>query len=210
MPLRLRKEIQAVPRQAGVSIVFVRHGESEANVERRISDIPERIVNLTEKGKYQASLVETGPFDLAYASEFPRAWQTAEIILSGKPFLIDGRINERKSGMDGRPVHEFNQLVLQDPVHYRPDGGESFHEEMEMVKSFMDEMALNHPGGRILAVSHENPILAALALSGMEPHESALGSIANCQKVEIFWAIRGDPRAARSSGAGAGSEASIS
>ena len=176
-----------MPRQAGLSIVFVRHGESEANVGARISDIPENVVNLTERGRIQAAHVEAGHFDLACASQFPRARQTAEIILSGRPYFVDSRINERKSGMDGRAVREFNELILKDPVHFRPVGGESFHEEMQRVKNFMDEMAMLHSGCRMLAVSHENPILAALALSGMDPLQAALGSIANCQKVEITW-----------------------
>lgn len=178
-----------MPRQAGVSIVFFRHGESEANAEKRINDDPKRIVNLTELGRRQASMVEMDSYDHAYASEFPRAQQTAKIILSGSalPLHVDARINERKSGMDGRPVHEFNEEIRVDPVNFRPIGGESFFEEMGRLKSFLDDMASLHPGKKILAVSHENPILAALALCGMDPGEAALGSIANCQKVEITW-----------------------
>ncbi len=186
-----------MPRQAGVSIVFVRHGESEANVEGRISDNPERVVNLTEKGRIQASLVDPGEIDIAFCSEFHRARQTAEIIFRRGPVLVDGRINERKSGMDGRPVHEFNEMILHDPVNFSPEGGESFIEEMTRVRRFLDEMASLNQGKRVLAVSHENPILAALALAGMDPLEAALGSIKNCQKVEISWPI-GDRREGRS------------
>lgn len=189
MPLRLRQEIQAVPRQTGVTVVFVRHGESEANVGKRINDDPERIVNLTEFGRKQAQSVDAGSFAFAYASEFPRAQQTAKIILgeTGLALNTDTRINERRSGMDNMPVCEFNEKIRQDPVHFRPENGESFFEEMERLKSFLDEMAVLHEGKRILAVSHENPILAALALCGMDPSEAAVGSIANCQKVEITW-----------------------
>ena len=187
--MRFRQEIQAVSRQAGVSVVFFRHGESEANVEARINDDPERIVNLTELGRRQAAMVAKDSYDHAYASEFPRAQQTAKIILSESalPLHVDARINERKSGMDNRPVREFNERMRADPAGFRPEGGESFREEMARLKSFLDDMAALHPGKKILAVSHENPILAALALCGMDPREAALGSIANCQKVEITW-----------------------
>ena len=178
-----------MPRQAGVSIVFLRHGESEANVEKRINDDPGRIVNLTELGRRQAAMVEMDSYDHAYASEFPRAQQTAKIILSENvlPLYVDARINERKSGMDNRPVREFNEKIRVDPAGFRPERGESFFEEMERLKSFLDDMASLHSGKKILAVSHENPILAALALCGMDPGEAALGSIANCQRVEITW-----------------------
>ena len=187
--MRIGEEVQAVPRQAGVTILLVRHGESEANVARRINDNPNRQVNLTDLGRQQAESVDAGQIDLAYASEFPRAQQTARLILrqAHLPVLIDPRINERRSGMDDIPVHEFNERMRRDPVHFRPEGGESFHEEMDRVGDFLDEMAIRHPGKRILAVSHENPILAALAVAGMDPLEAALGSIANCQAIELTW-----------------------
>lgn len=171
----------------------MRHGESEANVARRISDDPLRLVGLTELGRMQAgrAAAELGQtaFDCAYVSEFPRARQTAGIILSGRtcPLFVDARLNERKSGMDGEPVHAFNDLVRHDPVNFRPENGESFLEEMARLNSFLDEVHARHPGGTILAVSHENPILAALALAGMNPIDAALGSVSNCAQVELSW-----------------------
>ncbi len=187
--MRIRKEIQAVPRQACVTVVLVRHGESEANIARCINDDPLKPVNLTDLGRQQAESVDVGCVDFAYASEFPRAQQTASIILrkAGIPLHVDSRINERRSGMDGMPVHLFNEKMKLDPVHFKPMGGESFHEEMIRVGGFLDEMAIRHPGKRILAVSHENPILAALAAWGKDPMEAALGAVANCEAIEIIW-----------------------
>ncbi|NNM81112.1 MAG: histidine phosphatase family protein [Burkholderiales bacterium] len=180
-----------MPRQAGVRILYFRHGQSEANVARQISDDPSRIVNLTDTGRVQAQgardLLSGIELSCAYASEFPRAQQTASILLNGGEFRVDSRINERKSGMDGRSVQEFNDLVRNDPAGFCPPGGESFFDEMQRVKDFMDEMAERHSGGTILAVSHENPILAALALCGQDPAEAALGDIANCEKIEVTW-----------------------
>jgi coenzyme F420-reducing hydrogenase alpha subunit len=40
-----------------MKVVFVRHGESEANVADFINDDPKRIVNLTERGREQAVTV---------------------------------------------------------------------------------------------------------------------------------------------------------
>lgn len=185
-----------MPRQAGLKIILVRHGQSEANVAHCINDDPLRPVGLTELGREQAEAVASElaalDFDCAYVSEFPRARQTAGIILSGRacPLMIDARLNERRSGMDGQPVHAFNELIRPDPVNFRPENGESFLEEMARLNAFLDEVHARHAGGRILAVSHENPILAALALSGMAPIEAALGSIANCATVELSWPNR--------------------
>ena len=172
---------------------MVRHGESEANVADRINDDPARIVNLTARGRAQAESASDSlrgmRFTHAYVSEFPRAFQTAEILLRRNACVlhIDARLNERRSGMDGLPVHAFNDLIRPDPLRVKPQGGESFLEQMERLGSFMDEIAAIHPEGTVLAVSHENPILAVQALLADDPEQKVQGSIANCAWVELSW-----------------------
>jgi len=176
-----------------MKIILVRHGESESNIADRINDDPLRIVNITARGREQAEAATEAlraiPFTHAYASEFPRAIQTAEILLRRYtiPLRIDARLNERRSGMDGLPVHAFNDLIRSDPLRVRPNRGESFLEQMERIGSFMDEIAGCHPDGIVLAVSHENPILAAQALLAKDLERAVLGSIANCAWVELSW-----------------------
>jgi alpha-ribazole phosphatase len=178
-------------------IVFIRHGESEGNVVHEINDNPLRIVNLTAKGRAQAAAAGEAlrpmAFVHAYASEFPRARQTAEIILRRQAcaLSIDARLNERCSGMDGLPVHVFNDLVRADRLQTKPDGGESFLEQMERVRRFLDEIAVRHPEGRVLAVSHQDPILAAMALTADDPAAVATGELTNCERVELSWPARG-------------------
>jgi broad specificity phosphatase PhoE len=176
-----------------MKIILIRHGESEANVANRINDNPGRIVNLTAQGRAQAEAASDGlramHFKHAYASEFLRARQTAEILLRHHDcsLRIDARFNERRSGMDGFPVSTFNDFVRADPLRMKPEQGESFLEQMERLRSFLDEVAVRHPGGTVLAVSHENPILAALALATDDPGQAIRGSIANCEWVELDW-----------------------
>ena len=177
-------------------IVFVRHGESEGNVIHEINDNPARIVNLTEKGRAQATATAEAlrdrSFAHAYASEFPRARQTAEIILrrAACALSIDARLNERRSGMDELPVHVFNDLVRTDRLRTKPDRGESFLEQMERMRSFLDEIAARHPQGLVLAVSHQDPILAAMALTVDDPAAVAAGELANCERIELSWPVR--------------------
>lgn len=176
-----------------MKILLIRHGESEANVAHCINDDPARPVNLTERGRAQAvaaaNELRAARFTHAYASEFPRAQQTAEILLRHHacPLQIDARINERKTGMDGLPVEAFHDVVRVDPLRAKAENGESFLEQMERLRSFMDEIAARHPDGKILAVSHENPLLAALALISDNPEQTARASIANCAWVELDW-----------------------
>lgn len=176
-----------------MKIFLVRHGESEANVADRISDDPSRLVSITERGRAQAEAaaekLRAVPFTHAYASEFPRAQQTAAILLRHHdlPLRIDARLNERRSGMDGLPVNVFNDLVRHDPLRFKPERGESFLEQMERLRSFLDEITVRHSEGLVLAVSHENPIVAALALTMSDPMQEIRSSVANCGWLELDW-----------------------
>lgn len=176
-----------------MKILLLRHGESEANVGGYINDDPARPVALTERGRAQAraaaQVLANRAFSHAYASELLRARQTAEIVLAGRELVldIDTRLNERRSGMDGLPVEAFNDFVRADPVRARPPLGESFLEQMDRLRSFLDSAAARWGDGRVLAVSHENPILAATALAGRAPEAAARDGLANCAWVELAW-----------------------
>ncbi len=174
-------------------IVLVRHGESEGNVRDEINDDPRRIVNLTARGREQAAAAAERlryiPFTHAYVSEFARAQQTLQILLQYHTLQpqVDARLNERISGMDGLHVDEFNDFVRADYLRTKPPKGESFLELMERLRSFLDETATRHPAALVLAVSHENPIVAALTLLSDTPQQTALGKLANCQAMELVW-----------------------
>ncbi len=176
-----------------MKIVLVRHGESEGNVVHEINDDPRRIVNLTAKGRAQAGAaaerLRDVPFTHAYASEFPRAQQTAAILLRHHDLKlrIEARLNERRSGMDGQHVDVFNDYVRADYLRIKPPLGESFLEQMERLRGFLDEVAARHPHGTVLAVSHENPIVAALCLTSEAPERVAHTKLANCEAVELAW-----------------------
>jgi broad specificity phosphatase PhoE len=67
--------------------------------------------------------------------------------------------------------------------------GESFVEQMERVRGFLDELAVRHPEGRILAVSHENPIMAALALTVEDASTVVLQGLENCGRLDLRWPL---------------------
>ena len=180
-----------------MKIVLVRHGESEGNVKHEINDDPKRIVNLTARGRAQAAAaaaqLRDTPFTHAYVSQFPRAQQTIAILLQPHRLEahIDARLNERISGMDGLHVDLFNDLVRPDYLHIKPPKGESFIEQMERLRAFLDEAARRHPDAVVLAVSHENPIVAVLCLTSAEPAQTARQGIENCGWVELEWPAAG-------------------
>ncbi len=177
-------------------LYLLRHGESEANVGGFINDDPTRQVLLTTNGRAQAATAAQAlssiSFSHAYSSQFPRARQTAEIILAGRELQlrIDARLNERRSGLDGQAVEVFNGLVRPDPVRIKPANGESFLEQMQRVGDFLVEIERRHPDGIVLAVSHENPIQAAAALAGRDVQAAACGSLANCEWLRLEWPLQ--------------------
>lgn len=182
-------------------IWLLRHGESEANVAGLISDDPRLPHSLTPTGIAQARAAAEAlrevPFARIYVSEHLRTRQTAEVLVqrwrepgsaTGTcPIQTDARLNERHSGMAGRPVEDFNGLVRPDPVNIKPPGGESFREQMERVRLFLDEAAARHGEETVLAVSHENPIQAAQAAAGLDPEVAVRSPVANCAWVVLAW-----------------------
>ncbi|MBU1214381.1 MAG: histidine phosphatase family protein [Gammaproteobacteria bacterium] len=176
-----------------MKLILVRHGESEGNVKHVINDDPMRAVALTERGRAQAvaaaERLQGIRFTHAYVSEFTRARQTAAILLRqhGLVPVVDARLNERISGMDGLHVDVFNDLVREDYLHTKPPGGESFLEQMARIRSFLDEISHRHPDGIVLVVSHENPIVAALTLKSTTPESACLQKLDNCESVVLDW-----------------------
>jgi len=184
---------------------LLRHGESEANVAGLVSDDPRRPWPLTPRGIGQAKAAARAlagvDFACLYASEHQRARQTAAVLqdtwremvrgqasgLADRPIVTDARLNERRSHLDGRPVEDFNGLVRPDPVHIRPPGGETFLEQMDRLRAFLDAAVARHGEVDVLAVSHENPIQAARAVAGLDPEVAVRGPVANCAWVVLAW-----------------------
>lgn len=174
-------------------LFLLRHGESQANVDDIINDDPKRPAPLTAKGEAQARAAARGlreilagePFARAWCSSFLRARQTAQIILEGLETLLleEVRLNERHSGLDGKPTAAFNDLVRPDPLNIRPAGGEDFHEVMARMAAFLESIKAE-PRGPLLALSHENPLVAVLALLGLEPERAVCHKLPNCGLIE--------------------------
>ena len=87
---------------------FIRHGQSNYNVKNLCNDDPKKRVYLTALGKKQAEnareRLKNENIEVIYISELPRTKQTAHIINKSHkvPIKVDARINERKTGFEGR------------------------------------------------------------------------------------------------------------
>jgi probable phosphoglycerate mutase len=191
---------------------IVRHGESTGNVaadlaERNgaeVIEIPERDagVPLSETGRDQARAVGAylrqldQPPEIAVASPYLRARQTAELALDGSsvPLVVDERLRDRElgvldlltnAGVQARLPDEARRRTRLGKFYYRPPGGESWADVLLRLRSLMRELREDHPGGRVLLFAHEATVLLirSLAEGLAEPELMTIArgtSIANC------------------------------
>ena len=149
------------------TIVYaIRHGETEWNIEGKQQghlDSP-----LTENGIKQAHAIADAlaRFGIAqiYSSDLGRAVQTAEIISSKLNIAasFDQRLRERNLGsLQGMTKNEyqnkfpkdFSAFLTEDPDYVIP-GGESARCQYRRCTDGCTELAMRHPGGKILIVTH--------------------------------------------------------
>jgi broad specificity phosphatase PhoE len=136
-------------------IVLVRHGQSEANVDKSIYlHKQDHIIDLTETGKQQAVTCSKELKNLfgnesvrVYSSPYNRAIQTLDILqphinMEGKPFL-DPRIREQEWG-NFRNLEEVKlaneQRNKYGSFFFRLPNGESCADVFDRVSGFMSSM----------------------------------------------------------------------
>jgi broad specificity phosphatase PhoE len=181
------------------TIVLVRHGETDWNLERRFqghADVP-----LNETGRAQAlELAERlagESFSTAYTSPLRRASETAEILAARLGFDVhpDESLKEVHVGSwSGLAVHEVEARFPEGYARWVEwrcagwDDGETYDELAERVVRGLREIARRHPGKCVLAVTHGGPIRSAMAVAlGLSLDEvgSRLRSLENCAAVRV-------------------------
>lgn len=168
-------------------LVFVRHGESEANIiqeaekmgeialcHQEIAARPDWQQRLTDLGVKQAGLARdwldfelggASSFDANFVSPFLRTRETASYL--GGEWVIDDRTIERYFGGLGTWSHNTDlseddlKTLNASPWYARIDSAESMQDVFWRYRSFQDSLRRNHSGQRVLVVSHGNFIKAA-------------------------------------------------
>ncbi|WP_129674869.1 histidine phosphatase family protein [Candidatus Chloroploca sp. Khr17] len=157
------------------SIWFVRHGQTQFNLERRYqswSNSP-----LTAYGHRQSRAVALRlrriPFDVALVSPAERTQRTAQEILAGRRGVtvrLDQNWAESHHGhWEGLTYREVLQQFPDEArarwsagINGRAEGGESLAEVYARVAAAWRALLHDHPGGRILVVTHATPIQLVL------------------------------------------------
>ena len=159
------------------TLVLVRHGQSQWNLENRFTgwvDIP-----LTQAGRSEAhragTLIQASGvrFDLAYTSVLVRAIETLQIILSeihqeGIPIVKDPALNERHYGqLQGLNKDETRKRFGDEQVklwrrsyEVAPPAGESLKDTAARTIPFFESRILSDlkQGKRVLVSAHGNSL----------------------------------------------------
>lgn len=159
---------------AGTTVLLVRHGQTPTTG----TTLPGRArgLHLADKGHEQAAAAagRIGTLDkvtAVYASPLERTRETAAPIAKARGLRVvaDKGLLECDFGeWTGAKLGDLRKrpewkTVQQYPSGFRFPGGESFAEMQVRMTATLGRLAARHPGETIVAVSHADPIKAALA-----------------------------------------------
>ena len=181
-----------------MTIVMVRHGETDWNREDRFqghSDPP-----LNDRGRSQARALAQalGGLEAAalYSSPLARAHETAIILAERLRLEVHMRDDLREVDVGSWSGLTRSEAEARFPAGYRRwlefghgwDDGETYQELGLRVLSEVRRIAEDHPGERVVAVTHGGPIRSALAASAGVQFGDARRSIhviGNCAVVSF-------------------------
>lgn len=159
-----------------LKMIFVRHGFSQANAEKRYAGIYD--APLTEEGRLQArsaaEYLKSFPVDAIYSSDITRAVDTARPISQALnlPIVTEPLLRELSGG-------EWEGITMAERAEKYPElaekwenriyecrcpGGESIEELCERACRAMEKIRALHPEGCVVIVSHGIFIRAALGI----------------------------------------------
>lgn len=167
--------------RAATSILVLRHGESEWNVQQRWQGRAD--IALTAAGERQArdAAARLGTFAVIASSHLQRAAGTASIIAEHQgtgPVLVDERLQEVHVGpWEGLTRDEIERGYPGFLAAWRkPEGFESDAEVVERATSALRELAARAADAPALAISHSGVIRTMrVALGAANPRLPNLG-----------------------------------
>lgn len=167
------------------TILFVRHGETDWNLARRVQGHTDRPLNATglEQAEALAAELADEPLVAAYSSDLLRAYETARILVAGRELGVTAIRDLRERDFGTWEGLTDEQVLSRYPeARHSPWGDAETREEMSRrVIAALHRIAEAHPGGRVLVVGHGGPLRALVRHCG----GSGDGAIENCHLVRI-------------------------
>ena len=183
---------------AKTTILLVRHGQSEANLQDLFAG--HSGYSLTPLGREQAAktaefIKNTYPVDAVYSSDLPRAFQTAEYTSRafGLPIVTDAHFREIEAGKwDGVAFDQLAKDYPEDFATWLKGVGESHCTGGENLASLVERvyqglLGIADKGKCIVVASHATPLRSMLwkatEADEIDMHEISWGS--NCGVTEF-------------------------
>ena len=172
-------------RKAERTLVLIRHGQTDWNVEERFQGQIDVAMNAV--GRRQAANLKSylggALFDRVYSSPLGRAFETAQLITGASAIVPDQRLSEIHHGLwQGRTKKEVYHRWpdqwkrWQEQPHFTPRNGEPRQRVRLRVEDFLRSMQ----GTNILCVSHGViiqtfvSILLGASYDGQVPHNASI------------------------------------
>ena len=153
-----------------MKIIFLRHGLTKSNTEKRFSTRKTRLSDMAYEDLDRSfENLKDHKIDKVYTSALIRSQETAKY-LKFNNFTIDERLNEMDfgdfKGMKVRECYEkyadFYDKKSKNPYSIKYPNGESIKDLIKRLDSFIKEKSNEHDKETILCVSHGIAIRAAL------------------------------------------------
>ena len=142
-------------------IYIVRHGQTNYNLEKRITgriDISLNSQGIKDALKAKEELKDIS-FDYVFVSPLKRTIETAKIITNNN-LIIDERLIERSNGeLEGKKKDEIPQNVDFNLLNESNYGLEPVIEVRKRVNSFLNDIKEKYPKKNILIVTHGGVII---------------------------------------------------
>ncbi|MFZ9313792.1 MAG: histidine phosphatase family protein [Burkholderiaceae bacterium] len=155
------------------TLVFIRHGQTDWNLQGRIQgqlDEPLNAEGIAQAQRLRALVAQGQPsvlpayFDVVYASPLVRAWRTAEplaahfgLSLQPAPALAERHFGELQGVCHAEMPLRFPEAARRwesrDP-EFRPVGGESLNDFFARVQGCVAQLLSRHVGERVLCFTH--------------------------------------------------------
>lgn len=152
-----------------MNLYFVRHGQTNWNVEHRTqgwTDIPLNETGIKQAEALLDKLAQSGLwFDAVYSSPLQRVRRTAEIATAGNyEIIFDDRLKERNCGeFEGKPRESiFNNCNIDffDPeVNSGAFGVEPINDMTTRVRAFLDELKTKHSDNANILIFTSNGVM---------------------------------------------------
>ncbi|MBQ6313641.1 histidine phosphatase family protein [Candidatus Saccharibacteria bacterium] len=144
-----------------MKLYFVRHGETDWNLEKRAQGQVETPLNSTgiRQAEELREKIKKYKFDVCYCSPLKRAVQTAGIILQNHNIKIiyDDNLKERSFGsLEGTDESTWTLDEFDLKLNSREGGMESIKDVLERSKKVLERIkSENPPDAKVLIVAHD-------------------------------------------------------